>query len=380
MHRSCSVSPLPAVIRFTAELAHHKQFVTNQSNGFGNRWSHSAASGSPKVQEFLVDSFQRQHNYLRISITERCNLRCQYCMPEEGVSLQANEAILTAKEIEKLAQLFIEAGVTKIRLTGGEPLVRKDVEDIAERIGSLPGLKHLAMTTNGLLLTRKLPKLKAAGLNQLNISLDTFSAERFVAISRRLGHDKVLQGIELALSMGYEPLKINCVVMKGVNDDELDAFVRWTKDRPVQVRFIEFMPFDDNKWTGDKVFSYADMLKRVKSAFPDLERVTDAPNDTAKQWRVPGYRGSIGFISSMTDHFCGTCNRLRLTADGNLKVCLFGAAEISLRNPLRRGASDDELRAIIGSAVKRKKERHGGLFDMYDISQSKNRPMILIGG
>jgi len=331
----------------------------------------------------LVDNFKRKHTYLRISLTERCNLRCQYCMPEEGIDLTPNDKILTRQEIHKIAKLFVESGVDKIRLTGGEPLVRKDIEDIAADLGSLPGLKTLAMTTNGIVLARKLPALHKAGLNLLNISLDTLDPDKFVLITRRNGHEKVLESIQMAIDMAYRPVKINCVVMRGINDNEIGDFVAMTENKPIEVRFIEYMPFDGNRWNDKKFVSYKDMLEIIKKRFPNLERVPDeemGPNETAKTWRIPSFMGRIGFITSMTDHFCNTCNRLRLTADGNLKVCLFGRSEISLRDAIRSGSSDEDLKELISASVKRKKASHDGMYDMYQIAQNKNRPMIKIGG
>lgn len=335
------------------------------------------------ASHILVDNFKRKHTYLRISLTERCNLRCQYCMPEEGIDLTPNDKILTRQEIHKIAKLFVDAGVDKIRLTGGEPLVRKDIEDIAADLGSLPGLKTLAMTTNGIVLARKLPALHKAGLNLLNISLDTLDPDKFVLITRRNGHEKVLESIHLAIDMGYRPVKINCVVMRGINDQEIGDFVAMTQNKPIEVRFIEYMPFDGNRWNDKKFVSYKDMLEIIKKRFSNLERVPDdemGPNETAKTWRVPSFMGRIGFITSMTDHFCNTCNRLRLTADGNLKVCLFGRTETSLRDAIRSGSSDEELKELISASVQRKKASHDGMYDMYQIAQNKNRPMIKIGG
>ena len=329
------------------------------------------------MSDFLTDTFDRKHSYLRISLTERCNLRCQYCMPAEGVPLQPQERILTFEEIVRLSKIFISGGVNKIRLTGGEPLVRKDVEQLISQLGNLEGLKTLALTTNGLLLPKKLDRLKSFGVNLLNISLDTLSADKFTEITRRPGFELVLNAIDMAIDRGYTPLKVNCVVIKGFNDDELGSFVSWTKDKPIEVRFIEYMPFDGNNWLDGGFMPYTDMIERIEEDHSRLVRLKDGPNDTSKTYQVPGYQGRVGFITSMSEHFCGSCNRLRLTADGNLKVCLFGNAEVSLRDAMRIGASDDEIKELIDAAVKRKKARHAG---MYNIAKSENRPMILIGG
>ncbi|KAF1625846.1 Molybdenum cofactor biosynthesis protein 1, partial [Eudyptes filholi] len=344
-----------------------------QSSGRGRFLLEHAAPFSA----FLTDSFGRQHNYLRISLTEKCNLRCQYCMPEEGVQLTPKSELLTAQEIITLARLFVKEGVEKIRLTGGEPLIRPDVVDIVGQLYKLEGLKTIAVTTNGINLARLLPRLKEAGLNAVNISLDTLVPAKFEFIVRRKGFHKVMEGIYKATELGYCPVKVNCVVMRGFNEDELLGFVDFTKDLPIDVRFIEYMPFDGNKWNFKKMVSYKEMLDTIKQQWPELEKLPCEASSTAKSYKVPHFQGQISFITSMSEHFCGSCNRLRITADGNLKVCLFGNSEVSLRDHLRSGASEEELVQIIGAAVGRKKKQHAGMFN---ISQMKNRPMILIGG
>ncbi len=328
------------------------------------------------MTKHLTDTFGRQHTYLRISLTERCNLRCMYCMPEEGVPLSPHAEILTFEEIERLTRLFVRLGIRKLRLTGGEPLVRKDVLTLIDRLGQIEGIDTLALTTNGLLLSKKIHRLHAAGVNLINISLDTLQSDRFTYITRRTGFNTLMQAINKALEYGYQPVKINCVVMKGFNEDELVDFVALTKDQPIEVRFIEYMPFDGNRWQDRQMMPYRDMISEIQKVHP-LERLADGQNETSKTYQVPGFKGQVGFISSMSEHFCGSCNRLRITADGNLKVCLFGAAEVSLRDAMRAGHPDEELAELIQAAVLRKKAAHAG---MYSISASKNRPMILIGG
>ncbi|MEP0547031.1 MAG: GTP 3',8-cyclase MoaA [Rhodothermales bacterium] len=332
--------------------------------------------------DLLTDRFGRRHTYLRVSLTGRCNLRCRYCMPAEGVALTPRDGLLTTDEIARLARIFVAAGVDKIRLTGGEPLVRKDIEEVADALGALPGLRVLALTTNGLLLDRKLDGLHRAGLTHLNLSLDTLRADRFESLTLRPGLDRVLAALDLALAYGYadDTLKVNCVVMRGVNDDEVEDFVALTEARPIEVRFIEFMPFGGNEWARDRLVPYRELLDRIGARFA-LERVADGPTETAKTYRVARHAGRIGFITSMTTPFCDGCNRLRLTADGALKVCLFGRAEVSLRDPMRAGASDDELRATIRAAVLRKAAAHDGIAEIADAARrDENRPMILIGG
>uniref|UniRef100_A0A2K5ZI65 Molybdenum cofactor biosynthesis protein 1 n=2 Tax=Mandrillus leucophaeus TaxID=9568 RepID=A0A2K5ZI65_MANLE len=365
--RSCSsgapvTQPLPGESARAAseELSRRRQFLREHAAPFS---------------AFLTDSFGRQHSYLRISLTEKCNLRCQYCMPEEGVPLTPKANLLTTEEILTLARLFVKEGIDKIRLTGGEPLIRPDVVDIVAQLQRLEGLRTIGVTTNGINLARLLPQLQKAGLSAINISLDTLVPAKFEFIVRRKGFHKVMEGIHKAIELGYNPVKVNCVVMRGLNEDELLDFAALTEGLPLDVRFIEYMPFDGNKWNFKKMVSYKEMLDTIRQQWPELEKLPEEESSTAKAFKIPGFQGQISFITSMSEHFCGTCNRLRITADGNLKVCLFGNSEVSLRDHLRAGASEQELLRIIGAAVGRKKRQHAGMFS---ISQMKNRPMILI--
>lgn len=377
----------------------------------------SALKSAKPFSEFLTDTFNRQHNYLRISVTERCNLRCLYCMPEEGIQLSPPARLLTSPEITYLSTLFVSQGVDKIRLTGGEPTVRKDIVPLMKSIGDLRrnGLRELCLTTNGISLHRKLDDMVDAGLTGVNLSLDTLDPFQFQIMTRRKGFDAVMKSINRILEMNKMgagiKLKVNCVVMRGVNDREIIPFVELGRESPIEVRFIEYMPFDGNKWSQGKMFSYQEMLAVIREKYPNLEKVQDHKNDTSKTFRVPGFEGQVGFITSMTHNFCGTCNRLRITSDGNLKVCLFGNSEVSLRDIIRKANNgepvddatmeqlqllenaqtaaqiDDEggmvnprereLLDIIGMAVKRKKAKHAG---MGELENMKNRPMILIGG
>ncbi|KAI8887082.1 molybdenum cofactor biosynthesis prote [Backusella circina FSU 941] len=322
--------------------------------------SHLTVTPKPKTTEVLIDKFQRQHNYLRISLTERCNLRCTYCMPEEGVELSPEHKLLSTEEIIRLATLFVSQGVSKIRLTGGEPTVRSDIVHLVQELGKLKsvGLQSLAMTSNGVALKRKLPAMVDGGLDTLNVSLDTLDPHLFQVMTRRNGYQRVVEALDEAIRLDMAAVKINTVVMRGVNDQEVLNFTAYTKERPVNVRFIEYMPFDGNRWNRDKLVPYQELIRRIESMYGRLDKLNDDRNDTTKHYKVPGYQGKIGFISSMTDHFCGTCNRLRITADGSIKVCLFGNTEISLRDMIREGKSDKELLGIIGAAVKKKKKQH----------------------
>jgi len=328
---------------------------------------------------FLTDRFDRQHTYLRISITERCNLRCTYCMPAEGIDLTPSHKLLSTEEIIRVAHLFVSQGVSKIRLTGGEPTIRKDIVELIGELSKLKpqGLQTIAMTSNGIALKRKLPKLVENGLNLLNISLDTLNPFKFELISRRKGLERVLETIEQGVTLGLRPLKINCVVIRGVNDQDVLDFIELTRNKPIEVRFIEYMPFDGNKWNKNKFVSYRELLNNIRTKYNDVQKLSDDLHNTSKTYYIPGFTGQFGFITSMSDHFCGTCNRLRITADGNLKVCLFGNAEVNLRDLLRENVPDHQLLDIIGAAVKNKKKQHAGMFEL---AETKNRPMILIGG
>lgn len=344
--------------------------------------------------EMLTDAFQRRHSYLRISLGERCNLRCLYCMPPEGVPLQSQEKLLNSSEIDRIVKLFSNGGIDKVRLTGGEPLLRHDLSNIISMIASRPSIKSVGITTNGITLSRELPALVEAGMTHANISLDTLKEDKFLEITRRKGLKKVLKSIEDACEMLPKGnVKINCVVMKGFNDNELRDFVQISRDLPVDVRFIEWMPFSDNGWSKDRFLSYKEMFNRITtddhdlpssmSSLPSihLNRMIDGENDTTKWWQAPGHAGRLGFITSMTDHFCATCNRVRITADGQLKVCLFGSAEVSLRDAMREGASDADLSLIVRLALQKKKFALGGHGSAEGIKKANdNRPMTLIGG
>ncbi|KAF5273085.1 hypothetical protein FQR65_LT04827 [Abscondita terminalis] len=283
-------------------------------------------------------------------------------MPAEGVTLTPNGKLLTTDEVIRVAELFVKEGVNKIRLTGGEPTVRKDLADIITNLKKIKNLDMISMTTNGIVLTRQLPALQKAGLDKINISLDTLKKDKFEYITRRKGWERVMMGIDLALQLGYNPVKVNCVLTKGLNDDEILDFVQLTENKNVDIRFIEYMPFGGNKWDFEKMMPYGDMVKLIRTKWPDFYQLQNDPNDTSKAWKVPGYAGQVGFITSMSEHFCGTCNRLRITADGNLKVCLFGNTEVSLRDAMRGGCSEDELVGLISAAVKRKKKQHAGQY------------------
>mmetsp|Transcript_14351 Transcript_14351/g.34711 ORF Transcript_14351/g.34711 Transcript_14351/m.34711 type:complete len:369 (+) Transcript_14351:45-1151(+) len=326
----------------------------------------------------LVDGHGRRHTYLRLSLTERCSLRCGYCMPADGVKLSPAQRLLTLPELLSLAKVFVLAGVTKIRLTGGEPTVRADLEEVISGLSELRpmGLEHIALTSNGVALSRRLQRLQAAGLDSLNISLDTLDRHRFERMCRRDALPKVLGAIDAAIELGYTPLKINTVVLGGVNDDEVTSFAAFAQTRPVDVRFIEYMPFGGNGWSEAKLVPAAELRRRLLDSGYPLRPVVTHENDTARSFDI-GKGGRLSFISSMTEHFCSGCNRLRVTADGNLKVCLFGQRELSLRDAMRGGATTAELQALIHAALGRKHARHAG---MHEIARVADRPMTTIGG
>ena len=328
----------------------------------------------------LFDRFSRHHTYLRISLTERCSLRCVYCMPEDGVDLTPSSRLLSTEETLRLARVFVGAGVTKIRLTGGEPTVRRDLPSIVSSLNDLRpyGLEQIAMTSNGIALPRMLPKLVLNGLDKLNLSLDTLDRDKFVKLTRRDGLKRVLEAIDLAIELGIKPLKLNCVLMAGTNDDELLDFAALSLQKQIDVRFIEYMPFDGNRWQEESMVPFHSMLKKVQLQHPETTKLPTPPNDVAVSWRLrPDAPGSVSFIASMTQPFCAGCNRLRLTADGALKVCLVGNEEVSLRDAMREGASDAELLDLVGNALAGKHAAHAG---MHALAASENRPMTTIGG
>lgn len=327
----------------------------------------------------LTDRFARTHRSLRISIVDKCDLRCTYCMPEEQHFLHRDK-LMTRGEIRTLAALFVgEYGITKVRLTGGEPLMRPDVVEIVRDMAALP--VKLGLSTNGMRLHLFMDELKEAGLQHLNISLDTFDAERFRQLSRRDGHGRILANIEQALELGFH-VKLNMVVMRGINDDELLRFVGLTQHRNVHVRFIEFMPFAGNKWGRERVYTYAEMLGRIGSVHA-VEKLDDDPHSTAKAYRVKGWKGTFAVISTVTEPFCGSCDRLRLTAEGKMRNCLFAREETDLLTALRNG---DDLAPLVQANVWAKHKMLGGLPAFQPDTQQEvlhglsTRPMVSIGG
>ena len=325
----------------------------------------------------ITDLYNRVHNYLRISLTDNCNLRCFYCMPEEEYDFAPAGRLMQADEIEALAKIFVKLGVNKIRLTGGEPLVRKDAAYIILALSKLP--VKLTLTTNGSRLHEFVEVLQQANIHSLNISLDTLQHEKFQLITCRDQFQKVYNNIQLLLKKNFH-VKVNMVVMKGLNDNEINDFIEWTKREPVHVRFIEFMPFTGNRWTSNKVFTMQEMLDVIKEKY-EVVRLQDEKHDTAKGYKVPGHAGTFAFISTMTANFCGDCNRMRLTADGKMKNCLFSKDETDLLTALRRG---EDVVSLIHQNIRSKAKELGGQFttgfENLHAENIHNRSMITIGG
>ncbi|MCB9186735.1 MAG: GTP 3',8-cyclase MoaA [Flavobacteriales bacterium] len=333
-----------------------------------------------ETANILTDQFGRKHDYLRISLTERCNLRCTYCMPAEGIQLRPRDEFMRTEEVVSIAKTFVDLGVKKIRLTGGEPFVRKDAGAVIEALSELP--VELSVTTNGILVDQHIERLKACGVKSVNVSLDSLKAKRNTAITRRNYSDRIMANINLLVEEGFD-VKVNCVVMKGVNDDEVVDFIAWTKDAPVHVRFIEFMPFDGNNWDWSNGVSLNEMLERTTKAFGPFgfERIIDRPNDTSKNYRLKDAVGTFAIISTVTNPFCDTCNRIRITADGKLKNCLFSTSETDLLSALRNG---EDIIPLITSSVQNKKAVRAGMESHEDFSNTdehaSNRQMVAIGG
>jgi cyclic pyranopterin phosphate synthase len=325
----------------------------------------------------IKDKFNRIHTYLRISLTDHCNLRCSYCMPDEDMVFAPADRLMQTNEILSLARTFVEEGVTRIRLTGGEPLVRKDAAEIILLLSQLP--VTLNITTNATRIHDFIAVLKTAGVRSVNISLDTLSREKFQVITRRDYFGQVMNNISLLISEGFH-VKINTVGMNGVNDQEILDFIKWTKDEPVHVRFIEFMPFSGNHWESAQVFTWEQIIDRVSGSYKII-RLDGEKHDTAKSYFISGHKGTFSVISTMSAPFCSTCNRMRLTADGKMKNCLFSNHEADLLSTLRLGG---DVRPIIRQCIMDKAEALGGQmgseYKELDPSAIVNRSMIAIGG
>ncbi len=307
-----------------------------------------------------IDKEKRVINYLRLSISDRCNLRCFYCMPEEGIDFQPHGEILTYEEMLDIARLSVDIGIRKIRLTGGEPLVRKGALNFIRRLSNIEGLDEITLTTNGVLLKDFAAELKDCGICRINISLDSLKADRFFRITGRDYFDRTWEGIQEVERVGFSPIKINVVAIRGINDDEILDFARLTLKKPYHIRFIEFMPVGEhNNWSSEKFISTEEIFNIIQS-LGTLKPIMPNPSDgPAQRYHLEGGRGEIGFIGALSNHFCTTCNRLRLTAEGLLRSCLFSDQEIDIKTPLRKGKGDAHLLDLIRFAIEKKPKDHG---------------------
>lgn len=332
----------------------------------------------------LVDSFGRVHSDLRVSVTDRCNIRCFYCMPADNVRFLPRSEILTFEEIERFVRIAARLGVRKLRLTGGEPLVRRDLDQLVARLAVVPGIEDIALTTNGILLQEQAAALRAAGLRRLNISLDALDPEVFQLISRREGLDRVLAGIFAAVRAGFERIKLNTVAIRGVNDGQITALGRFAREHDLELRFIEYMPLDaEGHWDDSQVLPGAEILARLETEFGPLRPLPiENPSQPATDYQFAAGGGRIGFINPVTQPFCGACNRLRLTAEGQVRNCLFSTEEWDARQLLRESDADprlldERLAQLVRDSIARKKAGHGINSDEF---VRPRRAMFQIGG
>lgn len=325
----------------------------------------------------MKDSYQREINYLRVSVIDRCNLRCIYCMPPEGVQTVPHKEILSFEEIETVVRAAALIGVKKVRLTGGEPLIRKGLENLIRRISGVPGIDDISLTTNGILLPPRIKVLQEAGVKRVNISLDTLDGSRYRNITRGGELAAAWEGINAALDAGLHPVKLNTVVIRGFNDDEVVDLARLTLEKPLHIRFIEIMPIgSSNSWVAGRFVPAEEIMSLLKIKLGQLiPAKIPAGGGPAKYYRLQDAQGTVGFITSMSEHFCSTCNRLRLTATGSIRPCLYDGRELDLRVPLRNGAESEEIAGLIMKAVSLKPDRHHMLDGWQD-----NRFMSQIGG
>lgn len=326
----------------------------------------------------LTDSFNRVHDYLRISLTDRCNLRCSYCMPDDlPKGFFANAPRMTADEINSIASVFVKMGVKKIRLTGGEPLLRKDFREIINLLSVHP--VELAVTTNGVYLDEYLDDFKNARVKSVNASLDTLNREKFLSITKRDYFNRVFDNIHLLVMNDFH-VKVNVVLMRNVNDDEILSFIAWTKNFPIHIRFIEFMPFNGNQWDKEKIVSQEEALEKIRACY-EVIKLKDKLQDTTKKYCISGHSGTFAFISTISKPFCEGCNRIRLTSDGKLRNCLFAKSETDILTPLRKG---EDIAPLITSSVYKKEFMQGGRSDLDTVNAereySSTRCMVSIGG
>lgn len=327
----------------------------------------------------LIDTFGRVHTNLRISVTDRCNIRCFYCMPAENVQFMERSALLTFEEIERFVRVAVALGLRQIRLTGGEPLVRKDLHVLVAKLAAIEGIEDIGLTTNGILLAEQAQTLYDAGLRRINVSLDALDAQKFEKITRRQGFEQVIAGIQAAQDVGFDPVKVNAVAVRGLTEDEIVPFGHFARRTGVEIRFIEFMPLDaDNAWQREKVLFAHEIVETLEREIMSLvPRPGQDPHAPASEFEFADGLGRVGFISSVSRPFCMSCDRFRITADGKLRNCLFSLEETDIREMLRSGAGDDQIAQAIRESIAAKKEGH-------EINTSRfiqpNRPMHAIGG
>lgn len=305
----------------------------------------------------LSDQFGRKVNYLRVSVTDRCNLRCRYCIPQEGVLLKKHEDVLTFEEIETIVRAGVELGINKVRLTGGEPLLRKDFPTLVRKLAAIEGIKDLALTTNGILLGPMATELKEAGIKRVNVSLDTLKPERFKQMTGSDQWQQAMEGFEQAIAAGFELVKLNVVAIAGYNDDEVEDFIKYAMDKPIQLRFIEFMPVGNKLWEKNKYLNSKELIERISK----IARIVSLPplkNSIVEEYQIIESPATLGFISPLSNQFCCSCNRLRLTADGFLKPCLASKHEVNIKVPVRNGHVGSELRRVFYEAMRLKPRAH----------------------
>lgn len=327
----------------------------------------------------LIDTFGRVHNNLRISVTDRCNIRCFYCMPADNVQFMAKAKLLTFEEIERFVRIVQPMGVDKLRLTGGEPLVRRDLSTLIAKLAAIDGIKDIGITTNGILLAEQAQDLYNAGLRRLNVSLDALNPVKFKEVTRREGYEKVIEGIHAAKAAGFDPIKINAVSIKGVTEEEIVPFGHFARETGCEVRFIEYMPLDaDAAWEREKVLFADEIIETLTTGIrPLVPLANQDPRAPATDYEFDDGIGRVGFIASVSKPFCLSCNRFRLTADGKIRNCLFSLEETNIRSMLRNGEDDEEIRQAIRDSITAKKEGHE--INMASFVQPE-RPMYSIGG
>lgn len=325
----------------------------------------------------MKDNYQREIDYLRIAVTDRCNLRCTYCMPEEGIEPKSHDEILSLEEMIRLVQILVKNGIRKVRLTGGEPLVRKNIEALIRGIRGIDGIEEISLTTNGILLEKLAESLKKAGLDRVNVSLDTLKKDKYHAITRLGELDKVMRGIKAAQAAGLNPVKINAVAIRGFNEDELVDFAEFAINHKLTVRFIELMPVGESSENGESYISMEDILNTIRERY-ELAPIPRGPKDgPSSDYQIVGTEGRVGVIAALTNHFCATCNRMRLTADGKFRPCLFSSTEFDVRELLRDGSDDEKIQELYHKVLGHKPKEHHMEFEKYE---GKDRRMSQIGG